>query len=202
MTSDRNKRLALLCRILLACCCVSGFLAQANTLSSSRRNREARVTIGALTLLPPPPDSVPLPGDATLNLVVLMRGNEAALKADAERRGHGGVDATNGLPMTVEEMRGRFGPKVSDLESVKAWLISRGFSIARVSEDNLHVFFDTTAAKAEQELGADMRTGTVRHQTRIINVHTLSVPAHIAPLIRGILIFNTVYDDPIGIKRP
>jgi hypothetical protein len=92
--------------------------------------------------------------------------------------------------LTPEAFGQRFGPADSDLQVVQAWLTSKGLAVARVTKSKQYIEFSGTAAQIRGAFRAEIHQFNVAGETHYANARELSIPAALAPLVRGVSPLN------------
>jgi subtilase family serine protease len=92
--------------------------------------------------------------------------------------------------LTPEAFGQRFGPADADLQAVQAWLTSKGLAVARVTKSKQYIEFSGTAAQLRGAFRADIHQFNVAGETHYANARELSIPAALAPLVRGVSPLN------------
>lgn len=121
---------------------------------------------------------------------------EAALQqflGDVHRRG----SATYHDWITPEEFGKRFGPADEDIQRAEGWLQSKGFSIARVSKSKQLIEFSGTAGQLRDAFHTEIHQYGVDGETHYANASEISIPAALAPLVRGISPLNNFRAKPL-----
>jgi hypothetical protein len=88
--------------------------------------------------------------------------------------------------LTPEQFGETFGPVDSDIQAASSWLASHGFQVPRISKSKTLVEFSGTAAQLREAFHTEIHQYTVNGETHYANSTDLSVPAALAPLIRGV----------------
>jgi large repetitive protein len=92
--------------------------------------------------------------------------------------------------LTAKEFAARFGTSDAELESVRAWLESEGFTVSAVSTGKRWMEFSGTAAQVESAFQTQMQYYRVRGKTYLANATDLAVPAELSGIIRGVASLN------------
>jgi subtilase family serine protease len=128
-------------------------------------------------------DSLP-----TGRLVLLLNRpaeQETALQTflnDVHRRG----SANYHQWVTPKEYGDRFGAGDSDMQTASTWLRSQGFNVSGVTKSRQFIEFSGTAAQVRQAFHTAIHRYSVQGETHYANANDLSIPAALAPLVRGI----------------
>ena len=130
-------------------------------------------------------------------LLLLNRpaGREAALQQflhDVHARG----SASYHHWLTPLEYGQQFGPADSDIQVAESWLRLQGFSVARVTKSKQFIEFSGTVGQLRNAFHAEIHQYDVRGETHYANATDLSIPAALAPLVRGVSPLNNFYAKP------
>ena len=139
------------------------------------------------------PDTFP----AARTLLLLNRPpeREAALQQflnDVHRRG----SASYHQWLTPQEFGSEFGPADSDIQTIKNWLSSQGFSVAKVSQSKQFIEFSGTAGQLRTAFHTEIHQYNVEGATHYANASDISIPAALAPVVRGISPLNNFWAQP------
>ncbi|MGE5322685.1 MAG: protease pro-enzyme activation domain-containing protein, partial [Actinomycetota bacterium] len=95
--------------------------------------------------------------------------------------------------LTPEEFGLRFGPAPQDIKAITAWLGTQGLRINTIARSGLWIDFSGTAGQVKRAFGTSMHTYRVGNGNYIANAGEVSIPAALAPAIRGIASLNNFY---------
>jgi hypothetical protein len=104
--------------------------------------------------------------------------------------------------LTPDQFGERFGPAPQDIQTVTAWLLQQGFGIDRVSRSGKFVQFTGTSAQVEEAFQTQMHRYRVNGEAHIANATDISIPAALAPVVRGVASLNNFFPKPAGIRGP
>ena len=90
----------------------------------------------------------------------------------------------------------RFGMTQADIAKVSGWLVSRGFTVDRVTGGRTQISFSGTAAQLESAFHTEIHEYDVNHENRFANVSELSVPAALAGSVLDIRGLNNFWPKP------
>ncbi len=99
--------------------------------------------------------------------------------------------------LTPEEFRDEFGASPEAIQKVTAWLAAQGFNIDRVARSGRWIQFSGAASQVEAAFRTEMHRYQMNGAAHIANAGDLSLPAELAPLVRGVL---PLHD--FSLKRP
>ena len=88
--------------------------------------------------------------------------------------------------LTPETYADRFGMTQEDIAKVSAWLVSQGFTIARVARGRTQITFSGTAAQAESVFHSEIHRYEVNGEQHFANASELSLPAAFANVVLGV----------------
>jgi len=192
------SRLAFASLIFLICGSPSPASAQVSPAQSqvasrivSRVDNSVRVTIQQSThpLARSTYEVGPLADDAALRRMILVmgaspdQGDQLQTLLDSQQS-KGSPDYHRWL--TPDEFGARFGPSQQDMQQVTAWLQEQGFTVDSVPRGGGWIEFSGTAGQVRSAFGAQMRQYQMGGKMHIANATDISVPAALAPVVRGV----------------
>src|ERR1700733_3295442 len=89
--------------------------------------------------------------------------------------------------MTAEDFGKAFAPAPEDVEKVKAWLESHGFTVNLVYPSGMTIDFSGTASQVRDAFHTSVHYFAVNGQRHIANVSDPQIPAAFAPVVTGIV---------------
>jgi subtilase family serine protease len=98
--------------------------------------------------------------------------------------------------LTRQQYADRFGLTQADIAKVSGWLVSRGFTIDRVTGGRTQISFSGTAAQLESAFHTEIHEFDVDNEKRFANVSELSVPAALAGSVLDIRGLNNFWPKP------
>ena len=98
--------------------------------------------------------------------------------------------------LTPDQFGRLYGPADSDVAAVTGWLQSQGFNVARVTKSKQFIEFSGTAGQLRRALQADIHQYNVAGETHFANANEVSIPAALAPVVRGISPLNNFHAKP------
>jgi len=99
--------------------------------------------------------------------------------------------------MTPEEFGEHFGVADSDLDNVKAWLSSQGFTVENVNKSKRAIHFSGTVGQIEQAFQTEMHYFLMPNgETHVSNDRGISVPKALSPVIAGMPSLNDFFRKP------
>ena len=182
-------------------------LASAQTTYSPPRitsaiDNTSRVTIPHSThpLAVPAADAGPLDGSAPMQRMILMLDGSAdqdyqlSVLLDSQQ--------TQSSPeyhhwLTPDEFGRQFGPAPQDIQVISGWLEQQGFSVDRVAHSGRWIEFSGTAAQVETAFQTQMRRYQVRGEAHVANSTDISIPAALAPVVRGVASLHNFFSKPM-----
>lgn len=84
-----------------------------------------------------------------------------------------------------DEVGERFGPAMSDISVIEAWLQSHGLSIGEVSKDRMAIHFSGTASQVEEAFHTELHNLEVNGKAHIANMADPKIPAALAAVVAG-----------------
>lgn len=104
--------------------------------------------------------------------------------------------------LTSDEAARRFGPSQEDVNIVTAWLESHGFTVHNVYLANGVIDFSGPASAIREAFHTEIHNLSVNGQHHIANLSDPSIPAALAPAIRGVVSMNDFRAHPAMKPRP
>src|SRR3954468_4132616 len=130
------------------------------------------------------------------------RGDAAATAAAVASPG----SASYGKYLTPAQFRQRFAPAQSDVNAVKSWLTSQGFTVDYAPSNNLYVAAEGTVAQAQAAFGVSFGEYSVNGLTLRAPSSDISVPASLAGTVDAVLGLDQsaalVHYDHVSADRP
>jgi subtilase family serine protease len=139
------------------------------------------------------PDS--FPADRVLLLLGRPADRETALQeflGDVHRLG----SASYHQWLTPLEYGRQFGPADSDIQTAESWLRTQGFNVARVTKSKQFIEFSGTAGQLRNAFHTEIHQYDVEGETHYANASEISIPAALAPLVRGLSPLNNFRAKP------
>jgi hypothetical protein len=99
--------------------------------------------------------------------------------------------------LTPAQFGDRFGVSANDVAKVTSWLQSEGLTINEVSHSRNAIWFSGTAGQIQTALRTNLRRYQVNGQPHFANSVEPSVPAAIAPIVKGFLGLNDFHPAPV-----
>ena len=129
------------------------------------------------------------------NMILVLQPSgeqEAALHTLLDAQGDKG-SASFHKWLTPDDFAASFGVAPADIAKVSAWLTDSGLSVGSVSRGGRFITFSGTVGSVEAAFQTEMRNVTVNGERHIANTSDVSVPAAIAPVIRGVKSLNNFF---------
>lgn len=92
--------------------------------------------------------------------------------------------------LTPEKYGQMFGVAPEDLQKISAWLQDQGFRVDGVAKGNRILTFSGSVSQVEAAFHTQMNHVTVDGEAHIANVSDISVPAALAPVVKGLAALN------------
>jgi large repetitive protein len=92
--------------------------------------------------------------------------------------------------LTSKQFGAQFGTSDADVQNLRAWLDSAGFTVTNVSASKRWLEFSGTAAQVESAFQTQMEYYRVRGKTYLANATDLAVPVELSGIIRGVASLN------------
>ncbi len=88
--------------------------------------------------------------------------------------------------LTPQEFGQQFGPAESDLQAVKAWLNSQGFTSLRANNGRTLIEFSGTSSQIRNAFHTEMHRLSINNEEHFANMQEPKIPAALAPVVGGI----------------
>jgi hypothetical protein len=104
--------------------------------------------------------------------------------------------------LTPDEFGQQFGPAPQDIQVISGWLQQLGFSVDKVAQSGRWIEFSGTAAQVEIAFQTQMRRYQVNGEAHVANSSDISVPAALAPVVRGVASLHNFFSKPMLVQGP
>jgi trimeric autotransporter adhesin len=104
--------------------------------------------------------------------------------------------------LTPEEFGRLYGPADADIDALRGWLEAEGFDSVQVSKGRNGIDFSGSAGLVEQVFHTSIHTFKDGDLEFIANAAELSIPAALAPVVKGITGLDTIPDEPSLVRGP
>ncbi|MFK2875526.1 S53 family peptidase [Rhodanobacter hydrolyticus] len=101
--------------------------------------------------------------------------------------------------VTPAEFGENFGITDADINSVKSWLISQGFTVNGVYPNKSQIDFSGTAGQVRQAFHTQMNRYTVNKVSHIANASDISIPSALQNVIVGVAGLNDFRPQPLHV---
>src|SRR5215467_10939910 len=102
--------------------------------------------------------------------------------------------------LTPQQFGQQFGPVDSDLQALKSWLRSQGFSNLQVTNGRTLINFDGTTEKVRNAFHTNMHRLAVDGKEHFANMQEPQIPEALAPLVAGVAGLHNFHPEPL-LKR-
>jgi subtilase family serine protease len=131
------------------------------------------------------------------------------VSADQEHQARALLDSqqTQGSPdyhrwLIPEQFGQRFGPAPQDVQRVTGWLMQQGFRVNSVAKSARWIEFSGSAAQVQAAFRTEIHNYLVEGQLHTANASEVSIPAALAPVVRGVLSLHDFYSKPLTVRSP
>jgi subtilase family serine protease len=101
--------------------------------------------------------------------------------------------------VTPTEFGDTFGVADADINAVKSWLISQGFTVNGVYPNKMQIDFSGTAGQVRQAFHTQENRYVANHVTHIANATDISVPTALSSVIVGVAGLNDFRPQPLHV---
>lgn len=98
--------------------------------------------------------------------------------------------------LTPEDFGRRFGPSLDDLQQVKEWLEQQGFAVGAAARSGRWIEFTGTAQQVNDVFQTSLHHYQVAGAMHVANATAISVPAALAPVVRGVFSLHDFFSAP------
>ena len=102
--------------------------------------------------------------------------------------------------LTPQEFGQQFGPAESDLQAVKDWLKSQGFTSLRVNNGRTLIEFNGTSSQVRNAFHTEMHRLSANGEEHFANMQEPQIPAALAPVVGGVVGLHNFRPKPM-LKR-
>ena len=105
--------------------------------------------------------------------------------------------------LTAAQLGQEYGPAQKDVNAIKAWLRSHGFTIDTVYDNGILIAFSGTAGQVSEAFHTEIHRLDVHGEHHIANMSDPKIPEALAPAIVGIVSLNDFMPHPmlVNVKR-
>ncbi|HEX3470333.1 MAG TPA: Ig-like domain repeat protein [Silvibacterium sp.] len=98
--------------------------------------------------------------------------------------------------LAPEQYAAQFGASDEDLQVIRNWLSSNGFSVEEVSNSKSRIRFSGNASQVENAFQTEIHQYSVRGVKKYANATNLSIPAALEPAVTGVVSMNNFLSSP------
>jgi len=98
--------------------------------------------------------------------------------------------------VTPERFGAQFGPADADIEAATGWLRTQGFDVTRVAKSRQFIEFSGTAGRLRRAFHTEIHQYDINGTTHYANASEISIPASLAPMVRGVSPLNSLHAQP------
>ena len=100
--------------------------------------------------------------------------------------------------LTPQEFGQQFGPADSDVQAVKDWLSSQGFTGLKVNNGKTLIEFNGTAGAIRNAFHSEMHQLSVRGEQHFANMQEPKIPAALGPVVAGVAGLHNFHPKPLS----
>jgi len=104
--------------------------------------------------------------------------------------------------LTPESYADRYGMSTTDINKVKAWLQSEGFSIVQVARGREWIAVSGTAAQVEKTFQTQIHYFNVNEEQHFANATEISIPQALSGIVGAVRGLNDFSLQPMGVRKP
>lgn len=102
--------------------------------------------------------------------------------------------------LTPQEFGQQFGPADSDVQAVKEWLTSQGFTDLKVNNGRTLIEFNGTAGQVRNAFRTEIHRLSVNGEEHFANMQEPKIPAALTPVVAGVVGLHNFHPKPL-LKR-
>jgi hypothetical protein len=99
--------------------------------------------------------------------------------------------------LTPQEFGEQFGPAESDLQAVKSWLTSQGFTSLRVSNGRTLIEFNGTSSQVRNAFHTELHHLSINGEEHFANMQEPQIPSALAPVVGGVVGLHNFHPKPM-----
>ncbi len=99
--------------------------------------------------------------------------------------------------LTPQEFGSRFGVSDQDLDTITAWLRSKGLQINNVANSRRYIEFSGVVSQVENAFHTEMRHYVRNGVQHLANSTDISIPEALAPVVAGVASLNDFHAEPL-----
>lgn len=100
--------------------------------------------------------------------------------------------------LTPSDFGQQFGPADSDVQTIVGWLRSHGFDVARISSGKTLIEFSGNVGQVRSAFHTEIHEYAINGEKHVANSRDISIPAALAPLVRGTSPLNDFRAQPLA----
>jgi hypothetical protein len=102
--------------------------------------------------------------------------------------------------LTPQQFGEQFGPADSDIQTLRNWLSSQGFSNLQITNGKTLITFDGTAGQVRNAFHTDIHRLSVHGKEHFANMQEPQIPQALAPVVAGVAGLHNFHPQPL-LKR-
>src|SRR5215470_3756582 len=99
--------------------------------------------------------------------------------------------------LSPQQFGEQFGPAEADIQTLKSWLSSQGFSNLQVNKGETLITFDGTAGQVRNAFHTDIHRLSVQGREHFGNMQEPQIPAALAPVVAGVAGLHNFHPRPL-----
>lgn len=99
--------------------------------------------------------------------------------------------------MTPKQIGDEYGPAQQDLDTIKSWLQSKGFTVHHIYETGMVIDFSGTAGTIRQAFHTEIHNLEVDGKQHWANMRDPQIPAALAPAVVGVVSMHNFFPHPM-----
>lgn len=103
--------------------------------------------------------------------------------------------------LTGEQIGEKYGPAQQDLDTIKSWLESKGFTVFGIQPNRMVMDISGTAAEIREAFHTEIHYLEINSETHFANMSDPKIPAALAPAVVGVVSMHNFKAHPMNVPR-
>ncbi|MGA2589298.1 MAG: protease pro-enzyme activation domain-containing protein [Bryobacteraceae bacterium] len=152
----------------------------------------------------PQNDRGPVPDDFLLDHMLLQLKRSPAMEAELVQYIEQLTDKSSPNLhhwILAKELGEKYGPSQQDLDTIKSWLESKGFTVFGIQPNRMVMDISATAAEIREAFHTEIHYLEVNGQTHFANMSDPKIPAALSPAVVGVVSMHNFVARPMLVPR-
>jgi subtilase family serine protease len=103
--------------------------------------------------------------------------------------------------LTGQQIGEKYGPSQQDLDTIKSWLESKGFTVLGIQPNRMVMDISGTAAEIREAFHTEIHYLEINGETHFANMSDPKIPAALAPAVVGVVSMHNFKAHPMNVPR-